>query len=85
MTPVEAAQWMKSLLDENGMLYQSEAASELIAHDDDRLAYYDDQGSLCVGKAVLTAFRKITPDAVYLRTDKMWRQREDYHLPGRQQ
>ena len=84
MTALEAARLMKSMLDENGQLYQSEAADEL-AQNDNRLADYDDEGNLCIDKAVLAEFRKITPDVVYVRSDKMWRPREDYDLPGRQQ
>jgi hypothetical protein len=85
MTPAEAARWMKEQLDSEEMLYQSEVAYTLGEHEDERLAYYDDDGNLCVGKQVLAEFRKITPDVVYVRSEKMWRRREDYDEPWRLQ
>ncbi|AOR76583.1 DUF6953 family protein [Novosphingobium resinovorum] len=85
MTPREAAEWMKSTVESEGVLSQFQAASELLTRDDEKLAYYDDSGNLCVGKPVLQAFLKITPDLVYERSSKQWCTRQDYHLPGRMQ
>ena len=76
---------MKETAENEGCLYQDHVANTLLEHDDDRLAYWDDMGSLCVGKEVLAAFRAITPDYVYERSTKLWRKREEYDLPGRMQ
>ena len=85
MTPGEAARWMRDEVEREGVLYQETAASRLLEESDDRLAYWDGDGNLCIGKAVLVAFRKLEPELVYERGDKFWRPREEYDLPGRQQ
>jgi len=84
MTPREAASWMRQKVEKEGCLYQSEAAAHLHEHDG-TLAHWDDGGNLCISKAVLKAFNVLTPDYVYVRSEKFWRPRESYDLPGRQQ
>ena len=77
---------MRDQADTNdGTLYQETAAAYLIDFDDDHLAYWNDAGSLCVSKAVLAIFQKITPNYVFERTGKFWRPREEFDRPGRQQ
>lgn len=85
MTPKEAASWMKEQVETEGLLYQETAAARLLEESDESLAYWDDTGNLCIGKSVLSAFRTITPDLVYERSEKFWRPRADYDRPGRQQ
>ena len=84
MTPREAALWMREKVEQEGSLYQYEAASYL-QEQDEALAKWDDEGNLCITKAVLNDFRKLTPSYVYVRSEKFWRAREAYDLPGRQQ
>lgn len=85
MTADEAAQWMLRQFEAKRFLYQEEAASHLLHLHDLKLAYYDTGGNVCVGKAVLAAFNKLTPDAVYERVPKFWRDRLPSDQPGRQQ
>ena len=85
MTEKEAAEWMARRFVESGFLYQEEAASHLLMLQDEKLAYYDQNSNSCVGKMVLSEFQKLTPDAVYERTDKFWRDRLSTDQPGRQQ
>jgi hypothetical protein len=85
MTPQEAAEWMLEQFEAKRFLYQEEAASRLLHLHDEELAYYDDNGNVCVGKKVLAAFNKLTPEAVYERADKFWRDRLTTDQPGRQQ
>ena len=85
MTEDEAAEWMKQQVEERGWLYQEYAARHLAGFDDERLSYFDQEGNRCLGKKVLAAFRKKTPDVVYERADKRWRKRKDRDTPGRQQ
>jgi hypothetical protein len=84
MTPRDAASWMRQKAEQEGCLYQSEAAAYLQERDE-VLAHWDDAGNLCISKAVLRAFSVLTPDYVYIRSEKFWRPREEYDLPGRQQ
>ncbi len=85
MTEEEAARWMLDEYEEFGFLYQETAASHLFHLHDERLAYFDKNSNLCVGKGVLKIFNSLTPDAVYERGDKFWRRRLETDQPGRQQ
>jgi hypothetical protein len=85
MTPVAAAEWMLQQFVEKRFLYQEEAATYLLHLHDEELAYYDRNGNVCVGKRVLAAFNTLTPDAVYERVDKFWRDRLSTDSPSRQQ
>jgi len=85
MTTDDAAKWMLRQFEAKRFLYQEEAATHLLHLNDGDLAYYDANGNVCVGKKVLSAFNKLTPDAVYERTDKFWRDRLPSDQPGRQQ
>lgn len=85
MTVDGAAAWMFERYQAERFLYQEAAASYLLHLHDAALAYYDQNGNACVGKAVLTAFNKLTPSAVYERGEKLWRDRLPTDQPGRQQ
>lgn len=85
MTEDEAASWMLEQFEAKRFLYQDEAASQLLQLHKESLAYYDVNGNACVGKKVLTAFNKLTPNIVYERTGKFWRDRLSTDQPGRQQ
>jgi len=85
MTPLDAATWMLATVKSQGELYQEAVANELIGHGDEALAYYDDSGNVCVGKKVLSEFKKISPDIVWSKSGKYWRQRESDDEPGRMQ
>lgn len=66
-------------------LYQEEAASYLLHLNDETLAYYDANSNVCVGKSVLAIFNRLTPDTVYERAGKFWRDRLPSDQAGRQQ
>ncbi|MCE3289372.1 MAG: hypothetical protein K0R83_1384 [Caulobacter sp.] len=85
MTPLEAARWMLQRYEAKRFLYQEEAATHLLHLHDSELAYYDGNGNVCVGKTVLTIFNRLTPDVVYERGEKLWRDRLSSDQPGRQQ
>ena len=85
MTVDEAARWMRDQLNAKHFLYQEEAATYFLHLHDVSLAYFDDEGNVCVGKQVLKIFNHLTRDAVYERADKFWRDRLPSDQPGRQQ
>lgn len=85
MTPEQAARWMFEQFEAKGFLYQEEAATNLLHLHDEKLAYYDGNGNVCVGKEVLALFNQLTPDIVYERAEKFWRYRLSSDQPGRQQ
>jgi len=70
MTREDAADWMLSQFEAKRFLYQEEAASHLLHLRDERLAYFDKSGNVCIDKLVLKQFNKLTPDLVYERADK---------------
>ncbi|MGH0265139.1 DUF6953 family protein [Sinorhizobium meliloti] len=85
MTEEEAANWMLEEFETLGFLYQEGAASHLFTLNDEKLAYFDANSNLCIGKGVLARFNELTPEAVYERAGKFWRPRLDTDQPGRQQ
>lgn len=85
MTPQDAAEWMLEQFEAKRFLYQEEAASHLLHLHDEELAYFDGNGNVCVGKKVLVVFNKLTPDVVYERAAKFWRDRLPTDQAGRQQ
>ena len=86
MTEDEAAEWMLKFVAEQGFLDQSTAATELAARGGAALADYNAEGYLCISKRVLKKFNTLAPDdIVYERGGKMWRKRQAWDVPGRQQ
>lgn len=85
MTEQEAAEWMLAEFEAAGFLYQEGAASHLFHLGEEKLAYFDKNSTLCIGKGVLSIFNRLTPDAVYERAGKFWRVRLETDQPGRQQ
>ena len=85
MTIDEAVDWMAHEFEIKRLLYQEEAASYFLTLNDERIAYFDLNGNLCLSKEVLKRFRARTPNIVYERAEKFWRDRLDTDQPGRQQ
>lgn len=85
MTPLEAATWMLQEYRRQRFLYQDEAASHLLFLRHEALAYFDANGNACIGKKVLSEFNKLTPEIVYERSGKFWRDRLETDQPTRQQ
>ncbi|RDE05709.1 DUF6953 family protein [Sphingomonas aracearum] len=85
MTRQDAADWMLAQFEAKRFLYQEEAATHLLHLHDEEVAYYDANGNVCVDKQVLALFNKLTPDVVYERAAKFWRDRLPSDQPGRQQ
>lgn len=70
----QAAQWMAERLRADRVLYQADAAAELLGRFGGEVCGYNNQGNLCIAKAVLNEFGKLTKDeAVWSRSDKFWR------------
>jgi hypothetical protein len=85
-TPDDIAQWMLSVIEEQGELSQNNAFYEINKRFGSGFTSISNSGSPSVGRNVLTAFRKISDDVViWERADKKWRKREFYDAPGREQ
>ena len=82
----DVAQWMLRQLEEEKFLYQEMVVHQIFSEFGEEFAYLNSNGNLAIDKQVLAAFRKLTgDDVIWERGERMWRKREDYDEPGRQQ
>ena len=72
MNPDLAYEWIRSRILKQGALKQAEAAQYLLQFADERLAYFDEFGGLCVGRPVLRLLRRRSPELRYDRAEKCW-------------
>ena len=85
-TPETIAQWMASLLQREGALYQSDAVAAIAEQFGEEYTYTNDNGNPAIDKRILKAFKKITGNTVvWERWDFCWRKREASDAPGREQ
>src|SRR2546428_127817 len=87
-TAAAVADWMlKELEKQDGVLHQEDAASQIADLFGERFTYESEEtGNACIDKQVLAAFRRLTGDeVVWIRGEKVWRQRELGDEPGRKQ
>jgi hypothetical protein len=85
ITSSDVAEWMLSVIQEHGELSQNNAFYEINKRFGSGFTSISNSGVPSVGSGVLTAFRKISDDIIWERSDKKWRKREFYDAPGRQQ
>jgi hypothetical protein len=77
---------LSELEKQDGVLYQSDAASRIADLFGEDFVYENDDGNTCIDRAVLNAFRNLTGDSVvWSRGDRLWRQREAGDKLTRQQ
>jgi hypothetical protein len=84
-TPADVARWMLAQVEAEDSLYQDDAAAEIERRFGSAFIYENDNGNPAISRAVLSAFRKISENVVWERSERMWRKREEYDSPGRQQ
>ncbi|MGX5800235.1 DUF6953 family protein [Bradyrhizobium sp. Arg314] len=85
MTPAEGAELMLAMFNEHGWLSQDDAANRLYEEADEDCIYFNANGNIAIKAEVLAAFKKLTPDAVWLRGSRLWRPRQEGDEAGRQQ
>ena len=82
----DVAQWMIDELKKSKCLYQEIAVHEIASKFGDSFYYFNNNGNLAIHKKVLDAFRRLTEgDVIWERGQRMWRFREKFDEPGRQQ
>ena len=79
------AHWMLAQVERDGTLYQEEAVTDIEDRFGDSFIYENENGGTGICRAVLSAFRKISDEVVWERGERLWRKREPYDDPGRQQ
>jgi hypothetical protein len=82
MKPKEAAVWMVEQLRDLTYLDQEHVVYHLSEYAPE-LTYYNNEGGLAIDKRVLDEFRKLTPTVVWSRSERHWREREEYDEPGK--
>lgn len=86
LMPKSVAEWMLDEVARVGFLYQETAVYDISENFGGEFTYENESGNLAISKAVLTEFRKISEKSVvWERGERMWRKREAYDEPGRQQ
>ena len=82
----DVAEWMLKEINANDYLEQGVAVSTIQDKFGDDFVYTNDNGNIAIAKKILTAFNKLTgDDVVWLKGEKAWATRQDFHEPGRQQ
>lgn len=84
MTPTDAAKWMVQELEHVKWLDQDHVAAHL-SDAAPGLVYINDNGNYGIDKRVLSAFKAMTPDVVWSRSERHWRKREDCDEPGKRE
>lgn len=84
-TAADVAQWMVSQLEARKFLYQDEIVYSIQREFGDTFVYTNKNGNLAIVKQILDAFNKLTPDVVWSRGERCWRNRASYDAPGRMQ
>jgi hypothetical protein len=86
MTPaLEVAQFMLDELNKSTCLYQDTIVYDIDKKFGPGFTSLNAPGNPSINKDVLAAFNKLTPDVVWVRGERLWRQREPFDQPGRLQ
>ena len=84
--PRSVAQFMLAELEKEGELYQETIVEQIVNQFGNEFTYENEDGNLAIDKRVLKEFRQLTEDSViWERSERMWRKRTRYDVPGRQQ
>ena len=77
---------MLAQLESDGTLDQETAASEIEQRFGEEFTPLNENGNASIRRDVLASFRKISDETiVWERGERLWRKREKYDQPGRQQ
>lgn len=78
------AQWMLLQIEREDCIYQDDVVDHIIRAGYEELLIENADGNQVLGKQVLAAFRKLTPDTVvWVKPDRYWRFRVAEDEPGR--
>lgn len=78
------AQWMLAEIERDACVYQDDVVDYIVRARHEELLIENADGNQVLGKAILAAFRKLTPDnVVWVKPDRYWRFRVAEDEPGR--
>lgn len=75
-TARDVAEYMARKFHQAGELLQADIVDEIDRVFGSGFVYENENGSPAIDKKVLAEFRKLTPDAIWERSDKFWRKRD---------
>lgn len=80
------AAWMLAEIEKDGCIYQDDVVDFLVKAKAESFLRENSDGNLVIGREVLDAFKKLTPDTVvWVKPDMYWRFRVEEDEPGREQ
>ena len=78
------AKWMLSEIERDACVYQDDVVDHIVKAGHEELLTENADGNQVLGKGLLAAFRKLTPDnVVWVKPDRYWRFRVTEDEPGR--
>jgi hypothetical protein len=81
----DTSQWMLSMLEKEGCIYQDDVVDYLVKGNAEDLLRENADGNLVLGREVLNAFKKLTEtNVVWVKSDRYWRFRVKEDEPGRE-
>lgn len=73
-------------LERVSFLHQETVVFDIASKFGEEFTYINENGNQAIRRDVLAAFRRLSGDSViWERGERMWRKRQGYDLPGRQQ
>lgn len=84
-TAKDVAEYMEARLRQDGILGQEEVVSDIEDHFGSEFVYENPNGNPAIDKDVLAEFKKLTPNAVWSRGERVWRPRERWDTKSRMQ
>ncbi len=84
-TAKDVAAWMKQQVDANDYTYQDQIVYDIIGEFGEKFTHANENGNPAINKDVLDAFRKISPDIVWSRGERLLRKREAGEDPKKRQ
>lgn len=84
-TVADVATFMATGLHAMNYLYQQQIAWETQQTFGDEFVYFNKNMNLAIRPEVLAAFRKLTPDVVWVRGQRLWRKRAEYDEIGKRE
>jgi len=84
-TSREVAEFMAAELDRVKFLHQETVVHQIMQKFGAGFTGTNSNGNPSINKDVLSAFNKLTPDTIWSRGERLWRARQPYDKPGRQQ
>lgn len=84
MDATAVAHWMLSEIEREACVYQDDVVDRIVKSGHEELLIENSDGNQVLGRGVLAAFRKLTPDSVvWVKPDRYWRFRVAEDEPGR--